>query len=293
MTWVVSARPRCCRWRPSNAGRPPWVSSAATTVVSFPGGVCGRDACGVSATATRRRRSSRRPVLRAGSPGGLTREAAVAGPAQGALRGSRAVQSISWSLRASRSGSTSSIRWPGIERFGNWRKFSEGYTGVVLELEPGPEFRKAGRPVRELLPALFGRLRGYWGVMLAALLAGLLLVLPGMAIPVFTSIDIDNVLLVRTAAPSPLLAVMALTILMQPGASAAGEDLLRRADAGPDGPAVGRFYGHLLELPLTFYGQRETDEFAHACARRVPAEAPSSPGFSPCCSCMAASASAR
>ncbi len=143
------------------------------------------------------------------------------------------------------------------------QEFSEGYTGVVLELKPGPEFRKEGRPTR-LLPALFGRLRGYWGVMLAALLAGLLLVLPGMAIPVFTSIYIDNVLLERhTSWLRPLLAVMTITILMQMVLLLLEKTCLRRLMLALTAQLSARFYWHLLRLPLTFYGQRYSGELAY------------------------------
>jgi len=142
-------------------------------------------------------------------------------------------------------------------------EFSEGYTGVVLEFVPGPEFRKAGRPPR-LLPALLGRLRGYWASLIAALLAGLLLVLPGLAIPVFTGIYIDDILVKGTTSwLRPLLAVMTVTILMQLVLLLLEKTCLRRLMLALTAQLSARFYWHLLRLPLLFYGQRYSGEIAY------------------------------
>ena len=77
-------------------------------------------------------------------------------------------------------------RWVGLETF------SAGFTGVVLELRPGPRFRRGGRAPQPW-GLLFKRLASEWRVALFTLLAGLLLILPQLAMPVFTQIYIDEV----------------------------------------------------------------------------------------------------
>ncbi|MEH2093832.1 cysteine peptidase family C39 domain-containing protein, partial [Nostoc sp.] len=47
----------------------------------------------------------------------------------------------------------------------SFKEFDEAYTGVVLVMEPGPEFQRGGRKP-SLIGALIDRLRGSWGAIL-------------------------------------------------------------------------------------------------------------------------------
>ncbi|MEO1086949.1 MAG: cysteine peptidase family C39 domain-containing protein, partial [Acidobacteriota bacterium] len=73
------------------------------------------------------------------------------------------------------------------------QELDESFTGVVLTFEPGDAFEREGSPPR-LLPALIQRLASLRAAVLFVLLAGLALVVPGLATPVFTRVFIDNVL---------------------------------------------------------------------------------------------------
>lgn len=77
-------------------------------------------------------------------------------------------------------------RWVSLEAF------SAGFTGVVLQRKPGAEFRHGGRAPSGW-GLLLGRLRQEWPAALFALLAGALLILPRLAMPVLTQIYIDDV----------------------------------------------------------------------------------------------------
>ena len=71
--------------------------------------------------------------------------------------------------------------------------FDQAFTGVVMVMQPGPEFRRGGsRPgiVRQLWPWL----RDVKGPLAFASLCGLLLALPGLILPVLLSIFVDHVL---------------------------------------------------------------------------------------------------
>ncbi|GGS13915.1 NHLP family bacteriocin export ABC transporter peptidase/permease/ATPase [Streptomyces aureoverticillatus] len=141
-------------------------------------------------------------------------------------------------------------------RFVPAEDFDTSFTGVVLVLEPGPDFRPGGRRpgVMKALPA---RLRGTTGTMLAALLASLLLVAVGAALPALSRTYIDLFLIghqtsLLGALFASMGAMVALTVVLTWLQQA---NLLRgRIISSTLGSA--RFFRHLLRLPVTFYAQR-------------------------------------
>lgn len=71
--------------------------------------------------------------------------------------------------------------------------FDQAFTGVVMVMQPGPDFQRGGsRPgiVRQLWPWL----RDVKGPLAFASLCGLLLALPGLILPVLLSVFVDHVL---------------------------------------------------------------------------------------------------
>src|SRR4030095_8764422 len=64
-------------------------------------------------------------------------------------------------------------------------ELDSGYSGVVMTFEPGPEFKTGVQPPN-MIPALRRRLEGSELALIFAVLAGLMLVLPGLVIPTFT-----------------------------------------------------------------------------------------------------------
>ena len=89
------------------------------------------------------------------------------------------------------------------------------YSGVVLAFTPGPSFKPGGAPP-DLAAALRRRLIGSEEALLFVVLCGLFLVVPGLLVPTFSRIFIDDYLiggqqwLVR-----PLLVVMVATMVVQ------------------------------------------------------------------------------
>ncbi|MFN9646213.1 MAG: NHLP family bacteriocin export ABC transporter peptidase/permease/ATPase subunit [Cyanobacteriota bacterium] len=141
-------------------------------------------------------------------------------------------------------------RWVSLEAF------SAGFTGVVLELRPGPAFRPGGR-VPNAWGLVASRLRQDWGPALFSLLAGLLLILPQLAMPVFTQIYIDDVWgSALRQWLKPMLWAMALTIALQ----AIGGQLQllgnRHLSRRLESRGALAFETHVLALPENFFRQR-------------------------------------
>ncbi len=94
----------------------------------------------------------------------------------------------------------------------SWEEFDEGFTGVVLVIEPGADFSEGGRK-SNVISGLIDRLQGSFAAILYCVLAGFLLVLPGLAIPVFSQVFVDQVLVENlTEWLRPLILGMTITI---------------------------------------------------------------------------------
>ena len=142
-------------------------------------------------------------------------------------------------------------------------EFDRGFTGIVLTMEPGPQFSPGGRPPG-LVDALRGRLRGLEPALAYCLLAGLLLTLPGLTIPAFSQIFIDSVLVEGFRDwLRPLLLAMGLAVTGQVLLKVLQLAYLRRLQVALAVRLAGRFMRPLLHLPATFYLQRYTGEIAN------------------------------
>jgi NHLM bacteriocin system ABC transporter peptidase/ATP-binding protein len=139
-------------------------------------------------------------------------------------------------------------------------EFDRGLSGVVLALEPGPEFERGGRP-SSMVAALVGRLHGVRIAMSFCLLAGLGLVIPGLAIPAFSKIFVDEILIGGSDRwLGPLLLGMFIAGLLQAGLGALQSYYLMRAQTKLAISSMGRFLWHVLRLPMEFFSQRYAGE---------------------------------
>lgn len=77
-------------------------------------------------------------------------------------------------------------------------EFSDSFTGIVLEFKPGPDFIKEGQKPN-LIENLAKRLKGSQTSVIYALLTGLILVVPGLFIPLFSKVFIDAILINKYA----------------------------------------------------------------------------------------------
>ncbi|MBH8553850.1 NHLP family bacteriocin export ABC transporter peptidase/permease/ATPase subunit [Nostocaceae cyanobacterium CENA357] len=143
------------------------------------------------------------------------------------------------------------------------QEFDEGYTGVVLVVEPGPEFEKGGREP-SLILSLWSRLKGATGVLTYCLLAGFLLTLVGLAVPVFSQVFVDEILVQgRQHWLRPLLLAMAIAAVLQGVLTLLRLRYLRRLKVKLSVGMSSRFLWHILRLPVSFYAQRFAGEISN------------------------------
>jgi len=135
-------------------------------------------------------------------------------------------------------------------------EFDESFTGVVLVFERGPDFVPGGqRP--GLWPALRRRLAGSETALLFAVLTGLFLVIPGLVIPVFTRVFVDDILLGGLSDwLRPLLVGMAVAALARGILTWLQQRSLLRLQTKLALASSSRFFWHVLRLPMEFYYQR-------------------------------------
>jgi NHLM bacteriocin system ABC transporter peptidase/ATP-binding protein len=140
------------------------------------------------------------------------------------------------------------------------QELDASYSGVVLTFECGPEFKKGGE-APNLLPALRRRLVGSESALLYTILCGLLLVIPGLVIPTFTRVFIDDYLLAGQAwLITPLMLAMAATVAIQGALTWLQRYYLLRLETRLALGTSSRFFNHILRLPAAYFGQRFAGE---------------------------------
>lgn len=136
------------------------------------------------------------------------------------------------------------------------QELDESFTGVVLTFQPGPNFKPSGS-APSLVPALKSRLVGAHSALLFVVLAGLLLVLPGMITPVFSKLFVDGVLLDgRKDWLPPLLLAMGATGLVFGFLTWLQQSYLLRLETRLAVTSSSHFLLHVLKLPVVFFTQR-------------------------------------
>jgi ATP-binding cassette, subfamily C, bacterial len=141
-------------------------------------------------------------------------------------------------------------------------EFSESFTGVVLVFERGENFKKGGRKP-SLFLALWDRLQGSGWSLLYCVLAGFLLVLPGLAMPTFSQVFVDQVLIQgREDWLRPLIFGMLFTAAVTGLLTRLQLQLLRRMKIKLSMSMSSKFLWHLLHLPVSFYDQRFAGEIS-------------------------------
>lgn len=142
------------------------------------------------------------------------------------------------------------------------QEFDEAYTGVLLLMEPGQEFKKGGvKP--NIIRALFTRLKNSIGDLIFCILAGFLLVIPELALATFSQVFVDNVLMEnRQDWLKPLLVGMGIVVFFQAVLTLLQLNKLRYLNLRLSIGMTGQFLWHILRLPVGFYAQRFAGEIS-------------------------------
>ena len=141
-------------------------------------------------------------------------------------------------------------------------EFDEGFTGVVIMLEPGTAFdTRAPKPSISLLTYLMQYLKQSPFIFAQITLVSLLLQAFGLVIPFVTKLVIDQIIPHRMISFLPLLAVgLPLIVLSQLVTTLIRSSLLIYLQARIDASLTSNFFEHLLKLPLNFFQQRSSGD---------------------------------
>ena len=140
----------------------------------------------------------------------------------------------------------------------SWEEFDRSFTGVVLELAPGPEFEAGGSRPR-LVRALASRLSRVAATAPLALcvVAGLALAIPGLIVPAFLKIFVDLVLgQGDRSLVVPLALGLVAAAIAQAGLTWLQQLTLIRLSTKLSLSMSTRFVRHMLRLPVGFFLQR-------------------------------------
>ena len=141
-------------------------------------------------------------------------------------------------------------------------EFSDAYTGVVLVFEPGESFQKGGRKP-SLFLSLSSRLQNSRWSLFYCILVGFFLVIPGLAMPTFSRIFVDQILIHnREDWLRPLILAMLFTATLTALLNRLQLQLLRRLKIKLAMGMSSKFIWHLLHLPVSFYDQRFAGEIS-------------------------------
>lgn len=137
-----------------------------------------------------------------------------------------------------------------------WQEFDEGFTGIILELKPGPNFIKAGHKPR-IIPSLVRRLSQSKQAVFFIILSTLALAIPGIAIPGLTKIFIDEILVQQLDNwQRPVLVGLIIAACFSGILTWFQSIALSRLEVKIALVNGAQFFWHLLRLPMSFFNQR-------------------------------------
>ncbi|TYO68381.1 NHLP family bacteriocin export ABC transporter peptidase/permease/ATPase subunit [Bradyrhizobium hipponense] len=156
-----------------------------------------------------------------------------------------------------------SINDPAIgRRLLDLSELDRAFTGVALAMEPTESFRRVGSKPKgmRLLFRELGRSRGPLALVIAVSLA---LIIPGIVIPGFSKIFVDEILIQNNESwLKPLLIGMGATALFRALVAGLQQSLLLRLQTKLAVVMISRFLWHVLSLPMDFFAQRHAGEIA-------------------------------
>ncbi|MBI4799480.1 MAG: NHLP family bacteriocin export ABC transporter peptidase/permease/ATPase subunit [Desulfarculus sp.] len=136
------------------------------------------------------------------------------------------------------------------------QEFQRQYSGVALTFETTAQFKKGGHP-HTIYASLMSRLRWAKRGLVFAVLCGLGLVAPGLLVPTFSKVFVDQYLVAGLEYwVRPLLLAMALTIIIQCWLTWLQQKALLRLETKISLSTSAAFLMHVLKLPSKFFSMR-------------------------------------
>lgn len=144
-------------------------------------------------------------------------------------------------------------------------EFERDYSGVVLELTPTENFTPGGS-AQSIWQGLKARLGNEMKAMKLIVGLTMLLVMPALAIPVFSKIFVDKVLVGQHMDWAlPLLTAMLLTLLIRGALTWIQQHYILRLQTKLTLTSSSGFLWHVLRLPAKFFAQRFAPEITQRC----------------------------
>ncbi len=141
-------------------------------------------------------------------------------------------------------------------------EFDRGFTGIVLSLRPGPAFQRRGQPP-SLWRSLATRLRGSGSTVAFSIVIALALVAPGLLVPAFARIFIDQILINSFDHwLGPLLLGMTGCAVMTGSLTWLQREVLLRLETRLAVTGALEFVDHVLRLPVGYFAQRHPAQVA-------------------------------
>lgn len=141
-------------------------------------------------------------------------------------------------------------------------ELDDSFTGIVLTFKPTPSFQKEKKP-KTLAQFVKSRLQGQYGVLGKLLFTGLLLVFPGLLLPVLSQVFMDDVLVAGNADWfGKLILFMAAAILLQVVLTLYRDAVLVRLQKKMVLLSARSFLSCLFRLPISFFDQRYVGDLA-------------------------------
>ncbi|WP_172961669.1 NHLP family bacteriocin export ABC transporter peptidase/permease/ATPase subunit [Desulfovibrio ferrophilus] len=144
-------------------------------------------------------------------------------------------------------------------------EFAKDYSLVILEFKPGSEFERQERS-SDLIEGMRSRLSGDRNSVLLIVLLSLLLAAPSMAVPVFTKIFVDNVLVAKSLNwAGPVLGAMLLALVLKYTLTWMQQHYILKLQTKLTLTSSATFMWHVLHLPAKFFSQRYAPEITQRC----------------------------
>jgi NHLM bacteriocin system ABC transporter peptidase/ATP-binding protein len=143
-----------------------------------------------------------------------------------------------------------------------WSEFRTSYTGVYIEVRPGPDFKEEGHPY-SIAKAMAEKLAEDKWAILFVIVLGFCMIIPGLAVPVMNQIFIDDVFSMKHPDwTQKLFAAMIGAMILSGVMTAMRSAVLnfwRKKLTLSDSSG---FFWHVLRLPVAFFQQRYAADVA-------------------------------
>lgn len=142
-------------------------------------------------------------------------------------------------------------------------EFDQSYTGVVLTFAPTESFIPKGSPP-SILRSLKKRMTNNYDSLIFLILIGILLVIPGLVIPTFTKVFIDNYLIEGMHTwIKPIIIGLIITGIGNSFLVWMQNYYLIRFATKLDLRDSSHYFWHVLHLPMSFFSQRSTGDLSN------------------------------